>query len=158
MSATDSTVPQWTWALMTYSDMTSLRNHLSLASFPALSHVPIPLLVFSGITSHTKYVHMNPVSGSPFELNILKEQSRFISSYYEKIPRSSSSDTTGLAVSLQHQDPSSIPSPAEWVKGPRVAAAASQVTTVAQNWSLAWKLHMLQGGQIRKKKKITKTY
>ena len=38
----------------------------------------------------------------------------------------------GLAASLQCQDADSIPGPAQWVKGPGIAAAVAQVTTVAR--------------------------
>ena len=37
---------------------------------------------------------------------------------------SSCCGTTGLAVSLQHQDAGSIPSPAQWVKGSIIVTAA----------------------------------
>lgn len=40
------------------------------------------------------------------------------------LPRSSHGSATGLAASLLHQNSSSIPSLAEWVKGSGVAAVA----------------------------------
>ena len=58
----------------------------------------------------------------------------------------------GLAASLQHQDISSILSPAQRVKEFHVAAVATQVATVAWIWSLAWGLPMLQGNQKKKRK------
>lgn len=51
----------------------------------------------------------------------------------------------GSAVSMQRQDLGSSPSPAQWVGGSGVAAAAAWVS------SLARELHVLQGGQKRNK-------
>ena len=51
---------------------------------------------------------------------------------------------------LPRQDKGSIPGPTQWVKGSGIATTVARVTTVAQIWSLAWELYMLQGSQKKK--------
>ena len=43
-----------------------------------------------------------------------------------------------------------IPSPAQWVKDPSIVVPAASFKTEAQIWSLAWELHVPQGGQKKK--------